>query len=229
MLRSVPDSTATFADLRGFLAEPGCAICRCAQQTADRFFTALLDEYINEPETRQALREVGGFCAFHAGELLARRNPLGTAILYNDLLSQRRATLERWRHQRPLRLSAPRGLTVGGEPHCPVCAAERETERRAAEVLARGLDEGALGAQWSGSTGLCWPHFSRVRPLARRGRVVLDEHQAAQLDQTLAELRLLIDSFDYRNREGRPPHIETAWRRAVPRAVGDRRMPPQPK
>ncbi len=227
MLGPSPDPTATFADLKVFLQQSGCAICRCARQTAERFFTALLDEYINDPETRQELRDAGGFCAFHAGELLARRNPLGTAILYNDLLSQRRALLERWR--RPRVLAAPRAGVAPNGRHCPVCAAERETERRAAEVLARGLDEGGLRAAWSASEGLCWPHFTTVHALARQGRVALDEVQTARMDQTLEELRLLIDSFDYRNRDGRPAHIETAWRRAVPWAVGDRRLPPPPK
>ena len=229
MLRAAPDPTATFADLKVFLQQPGCAVCRCAGQTAARFFEALLDEYINDPETRRELREMGGFCVFHAGELLARRNPLGTAILYNDLLSQKRALLERWRHPGPLGLGSSRGDAAPSARHCPVCAAERETERRAVEVLARGLDEGGLGQEWSASDGLCWPHFTAVRPLARRSRAALDDHQAARLDQTLVELQGLIDSFDYRNRDGRPPHIESAGRRAVPRAVGERRLPPPAK
>ncbi len=219
MLRAVPDTTATFADLRRFLTEPGCAVCRCAAQTTARFFEALLDEYINDPETRQELRDAGGFCPFHAGELLGRKNPLGTAILLADLLAQRRTQLERGR--------ALPGSAAGGR--CPVCAAERETERRAAEVFARGMDGGTLQEEWAASEGLCWPHFCAVRPLARRSRATLDAHQGRCLDAILGDLRALIDSFDYRYHGGRTPEVESAWRRAVPRAVGERRLPPAVK
>ncbi len=207
------------------MAEPGCAVCHCATQAEDRFFRAALYERVVEVPFRERLRETGGFCARHAQALLAYRDPLATAILYGDLLRQRRELLARWRDTRlPLRARGPawaRPDEAALSRRCMACAITAEAERRACAVLATGLGQGRLGEAWAASPGLCWPHFAMARPrCGGAARRLLDDVEAQRLQALGADVQALIDSFDYRSDGQRPPQVESAWRRAVAALVG---------
>lgn len=217
------ETTATFGDLQRLLpAGGGCAVCRYVAQSERRFFDSLFYENINDVPLRARLRAGNGFCERHIATLLSYRDPLATAILYGDLLSGKRQLLAGWRRAR-----VPRGLSARAELHaaaigrdCPACEAETQAARRACEVLAAGLDTGALRAAWRASDGLCWPHFVAARAECRAGRALLDEVQADRLDRLAADVQALIDSFDYRHQAARPPQVESAWRRAVAAVAG---------
>jgi hypothetical protein len=207
------ETSATFQDLHRMLSQPGCAICRYMAQSEHRYFDTLLYEEVTSPATEQRLRASVGFCPRHLRTLLAWRDPLATAILYKPILHDKLRLLAEWRRARRPPRPDPRMEAVGLD--CPACAAERESERRALEVLAEGLERGSLRPAWEASEGLCWPHFVGARRLCRQARAVLDAVEAERLQALATDLETLIDSFDYRSRVQRTPGVETAWRRVV--------------
>jgi hypothetical protein len=215
MARAALETSATFQDLERFLAGPGCALCRYVAQSEHRYFDTLLYENVTEPATERRMRASQGLCARHLAALLGWRDALATAILYKPVLNDKRRLLAQWRRgqARGAGRPDPRLAAIGLD--CPACEAEREGQRRAAEVLAGGLDGGALAEPWRRSDGLCWRHFVAVRPLARAGRALLDQVQAERLDALAADVQAFIDSFDYRHQGERPPQVETSWRRLV--------------
>jgi hypothetical protein len=211
------ETTSTFADLQSFLAEEGCAICRYREQTEDRYFDALLYENVNDVNTRTRLRSSGGFCARHARVLVECGEALGTAILYGDLLNERR----RWLHRANAAKALPGGLAKSGFGRdCPACEAGQGAERRCAEVMAAALDAHKLTEPWKRSDGLCWPHFLLVRSLCRAGRKDLDDVEMQCLDRLADDVRELIESYDYQWSGTRPPRVVSAWRRVVDVIIG---------
>ncbi len=211
------ESTATYADLQVFLQEPGCAICRVVDQSSRRYFDDLLYENVNDVTLRKRLRDGGGFCRAHAQTLVGFGEALGTAILYGDLLNQRR----RWLHEGAASRVLPAGraaLELGRD--CPACEMEHQSERRAAEVLSSALNEGKIGALWQGSDGLCWPHFLLVRGLCHAGRKELDHVESECLDRLAGLVTELIASYDYQWKGTRSPQVASAWRHVVAMVTG---------
>ncbi len=174
------ETGATFQDLQEFLRLEGCAVCRYTVQSCHRYFDTLLYEGANDPAVHARFEQGGAFCPLHGETLLAWRDALATALIYGNLVSQRRRLLAHWRsgglHGRGPR-AADVDRTLPGRD-CPACAAEREATTRACAVLAGGLRSGPLAAAWQASPGLCWPHFLTVRAqCAGPTRPLLDEVQ----------------------------------------------------
>jgi len=212
MARAAFETSATFQDLWQFLGESGCAVCRQEAQSDRRYFDTLLAENVTSPATEARLRASGGFCRRHLATLLARREAMATAILYRSLLLDAQRQVAAWRAQRTRR-AGPGMQPARPAASCPACEAEAAGGRRAAEVLAAGLNSGVVRERWQASQGLCWPHFLSVRPLCRAGREVLEQIQSERLGALAADIEELISSFDYRNESGRSEQAETAWRR----------------
>jgi hypothetical protein len=214
------DTSATHQDLVQFLAQPGCAICRYAAQAEQRYFDTLLYERVLSPAVAQRMRASNGLCGRHLETLLAWRNPLATAILYQYVLQEHRQELARWRHSPRGRPPLHRGGKAPIGRHCPACEAEGEAEERACDVLAAGLDSGSLRAAWEASAGLCWPHFTATRPRCRGGRASLDAVEAEALDRLAADVEASIRSYDYQWQGTRSPDVEAAWRHVVAAMAG---------
>ena len=217
------ETGATFQDLQEFLRLEGCAVCRYAVQSCHRYFDTLLYEGANDPAVHARFEQGGAFCPLHGETLLAWRDALATALIYGNLVSQRRRLLAHWRsgglHGRGPR-AADVDRTLPGRD-CPACAAEREATTRACAVLAGGLRSGPLAAAWQASPGLCWPHFLTVRAqCAGPTRPLLDEVQDRGMGQLERDVRALAESFDYQSTIARTPEIESAWRRSVDAVVG---------
>lgn len=163
MNQSIFESSATFQDLQRFLAEFGCAICRCSVQAEERYLDALLYENASSPATEERMLQSNGFCGRHLETLLSHRDPLGTAIIYRIILLHRRRELAKWRKARVWGHQALHKdlRVVGIGLQCPACEAERGAERRAYEVLAAGLDTGALLDAFKGADG--WAVLAPLR------------------------------------------------------------------
>lgn len=211
MAKATWETTATFADLRGYLSQPGCAICSCVGQSRRRFLEDLMYENVNDVGLRDRLRKGGGFCLRHVRALLDRKQPLGTAILYGDLLRQRlRSFAAR---------GGPRALPLAQD--CPLCQVESESARRASEVFAYALDAGRLQAEWEASEGFCWPHFIACRRLVRGQRAVLDRVEERCLVDVATNVEALIASYDYTWTGTRSSEVAGAWRKVVAVVTGE--------
>src|SRR5438477_5670585 len=75
-----------YHELLDALSEPGCAICRRAEEAVDDAIAAILHEQANDRAFREQLLRSGGFCREHAWRLVGHHDILGTAILHRALL-----------------------------------------------------------------------------------------------------------------------------------------------
>lgn len=218
-MAGLDETSATLQDLSSWLPEPGCAICKVVSRSVGRYLDALLYEGANDPEVHAGFEAGGAFCAMHAQGFCERRDPLGGALIYGNLVHQRLRLLERRRRPGALRPEALRRTLPGRI--CPACAVEREAEARATAILAGELRSGSLTEAWRSSTGLCWPHFLAVRARLRgRPRELLDEVEEEGLRRLDADVQALVASFDYRHQGGRTPEVESSWRRALDAVLG---------
>jgi hypothetical protein len=192
------------------LEQPGCPVCRLADQAARRFFEALFYEQVTDPQTRARLRRAGGFCRAHTAIVLQLGDSLGSSLIYADLLREAVKLL-------------------GGDfaAGCPACeAAAGAVDRALAALLCHLVDEDVLAAYRKGD-GLCLEHLrqaiSRFRP-ARRRRPSTDAARLIQIEtERLGRLAAECEEFaaksDYLRRgEPRGPESD-AWQRAA-RKVG---------
>jgi len=85
------------AELIDTLTEAGCAFCRLAARSVSRYLDILSYENVNDVDLRATIREGIGLCNRHAWQFIdGTRTPLGTAIIYRDLIRtlQQRTTEE---------------------------------------------------------------------------------------------------------------------------------------
>jgi hypothetical protein len=236
--------TTSFFDLRDVLAQPGCPVCRLRARDTERFLESLLWEQVNDPDTRQQIRQARGFCPEHTRQLAGRQASLGIAILTQDVLHSLLDVLEDTRWQAAPRLSLKRALealdrsrpTVGAaelvarlapQRSCLVCQQANTMETIYLDTLLdRLLEEGGLLPAFQASDGLCLPHLRLI--LARgRDRAVCEalvSAQAASWKRLDADLIEFIRKNDYRFREEPWGQERDAWRRAAA-ALGGSRAP----
>ena len=97
-------------DLMLALAQPGCPVCRLTRQLVGSYLDGISYELVNDVATREKLSKSLGYCAAHGQELLALKDSLGTAIIYNHIFTE---------VQRILAKRAPGNLTsdaLGDKP-----------------------------------------------------------------------------------------------------------------
>ena len=156
------------------------------RRTAARQLDIISYEAVNDIDLRARLRAARGFCTRHAWQFLEEtRDPLGTALIYRDIINTLAAAAsgqgERdgvlglaLRAYRALRRRDARWLSgiVSPTVGCLICAAERETEDLYLTTLVREMAANAsFSAIWSRSDGLCWPHLSAAGARTKERRV----------------------------------------------------------
>jgi hypothetical protein len=191
--------------------EPGCLLCTLIAARIRQHIEWLLYESVNDVGFRRQWREAVGFCPRHAWMLAEPQDALGMAILYLDLYESYGAGLARRRAGMP----------------CRLCEHEAEVLKFALAELQRRWDEVAFANAVRDSDGLCLPHLRVVRRRLPHGSV-LEALRAATLRtlrQMPADLRALIESFDYQHAPATAPRIKLAWRRALEQVVGGRDAP----
>ncbi len=211
-------------DLERALAEPGCAICRLAQQGVLRFFDGLLYENANDAAIRQRVADALGFCNRHAWQMRAQGGALGIALLNRDALRQ-------WQRQLERAPARGRGITRARQSaahanrarrECLACEKQNEIETRLIAALIESLSDEDFCARLRDSAGLCRPHFARACQVASHIETLdaLIEIQSAVNARLIAELDEFIRKNDYRfigegfGAEG------DAWLRALERLAG---------
>src|SRR5713226_6380714 len=149
------DSTAF--EVREALDQAGCPVCRLAVRSVGRWLTSVAYDQINDIQLRDRLRAARGFCNVHSHRWLREvGNVLGTAIVYQDLLTAALRELEGENVQRGQRWRAILGTPSADVGDCPACGAQTEAEERylTALLATAAADPHAL----DGSEGMCLRH-----------------------------------------------------------------------
>ena len=169
------------AELIDTLAEPGCAFCRLAARSVSRYLDILSYENVNDVDLRATIREGIGLCNRHAWQFIdGTRTPLGTAIIYRDLirtLQQRTAD-----SPRPTDEVAARLRALVPARSCVACGALATMVNDCAHQVLQSWADPAFRAAFAQSDGLCWAHFLATLEadrFARRWRGLLDAQHAA--------------------------------------------------
>jgi hypothetical protein len=219
-------------------ARPGCLICHCLREAADRHLAAVLREHVTDPLTRRRLARAAGFCATHAAALGEMPDAaLGTAIVYQELVE--RAC--RWLDETARASGAParrrgwraligrlRGGTVPPRPprergeRCAVCVDLVAVEGSHLDALLSGLADPALASAYAGSDGLCLPHLGLALERAgmRSQAARLVELTRPKLRALADNLRRFVDKHDHRVRPTFTDQEAAAWRQALALLAG---------
>ena len=176
------------------LAETGCVICRLAARSVSRYLDILSYENVNDVALRGIIREGIGLCNRHAWQFIdGTRTPLGTAIIYRDLirtLQQRTTDAIRPSDGTTARL---RGLLPG--PPCVACEALAAMVKDCAHQIQQSWADPAFRVAFAKSDGLCWSHVLATLEADRLGRR-WRELLAAMAEDPAA--RLAVEMFCYR-------------------------------
>jgi hypothetical protein len=214
---AAPRDSTSF-EVREALDQGGCPVCRLALRSVGRWLRSVAYEQINDIQLRDRLRAARGFCNLHAHRWLREvGSVLGTAIVYQDLLTAALRELDGENVQRGQRW---RAILGGSDPSegCPACAAQIEAEERYLTALLATV--AAEPGVVDGTEGLCVRHTRAAQRRGGPGADPLVKLTRSAVEQLLAELSEVIRKEDYRFRhEPRTDAERTATARAVARAA----------
>ena len=194
--------------------EPGCAICRLALRTADHYITVYCSDNVTDIDIRAEMRSANGFCNTHAWALPDKRDALGLAITYGDIIKnlrrqlqdadagRRRGRLGRWwfRLLRNWRLRTPKGAVFARPEPCPACRLQWRAEWRYAATFADYAGDPMLNERYRAGDGLCLGHVQLVAAAAADAAALelLTETESARWADLRARLDEIIRKADYR-------------------------------
>jgi len=201
-----PEKHRPFYSLLDAFKERHCPICYLARKSVTSFLDDFLYEGINDPGMRDAIRNAGGFCEKHYWQLVSFGDPLGNAIILQDLLAVVQKT-------------SPFGdikadKKVGGE--CPSCQIFEDSEKRYSNVFVENFEYPELRSGFQNSCGLCLGHFaSIIKFLNKEQQAWLLAVEKQKLDALVDELSEFKEKFNYkRSAEGFGADRDV-WIRAV--------------
>ncbi|HHF98828.1 MAG TPA: hypothetical protein ENL39_05010 [Candidatus Aerophobetes bacterium] len=205
------DSTY-FELLDAIKEEESCPICSLVEKSESRYITSLFYELVNDYKVRERLRNSYGFCPEHAR--LARKlgNPLGIAIIYEDICSTIVEHMERGKE-----------FFLPGKG-CPVCELVNEAENRYIQTFLKSFSSKDFQKIYKQGFGLCMYHFLLVYSelSSREEKNILREYQLNKLREFSVQLTEFIRKHDYRfSREGFGKEA-TSWRRIVGKIAGSK-------
>jgi uncharacterized protein (DUF2237 family) len=192
-----------------------CAICYLKQRAAERSLRGLYTELVNDYDLRLRWRKTSGFCRLH-GELASRiGDPLGTAILYLDMVDNSQATGNDVTRSTPWARKRPQ---PSKDAKCLCCTDEQAAEARYLEAVANGMRRGNsfIDSLTASHYGLCIAHSSSLE-----GMLPADVAQTLQQEklQRLAllkeQLAEIIRKSDYRYQHEPRGNEKDAWLRAL--------------
>lgn len=117
--------TRTYFDLLDAFGQDGCPVCRLALAGVQHSFESINYDGVNDLGFRQQTRAAHGFCNRHAYQWLQTAHILGTALIYDQLLTDTTDVLERMRFRKASILSrvvfAPRRFRVASSRRADRC------------------------------------------------------------------------------------------------------------
>ena len=219
MSPAAPRDSTSF-EVREALEQSGCPVCRLALRSVGRWLTSVAYEQINDIELRDRLRGARGFCNVHAHRWLREvGSVLGTAIVYQDLLTAALRELDGENVPRGQRWRSILGGQAPEAGECPACAAQTEAEERylTALLATAAADPRAL----DGTEGMCVRHTRAAQRRGGPGAERIVQLTRSAIERLLGELSEVIRKEDYRFRhEQRTDAERTATSRAIARAAG---------
>jgi hypothetical protein len=219
MSPAAPRDSTTF-EVREALDQAGCAVCRLALRSVGRWLTSVAYEQINDIELRNKLRAARGFCNVHAHRWRREvHSVLGTAIVYQDLLTAALRELDAENVQRGSRWRAILGAQSAEVGDCPACREQTEAEERylTALLATAAADPHALER----SDGMCVRHARAAQRRSGPGADQVVQQTRSAIERLLDNLGEVIRKEDYRFRhEPRTDDERAAPSHAVARAAG---------
>jgi hypothetical protein len=132
------------------ITSEGCPICNIVEKSIECFFNNILYESVNDIGFRREFDSAGGFCNYHAYQLVGYHDVLATTLLYQSVVQRCINALKAMKsHGNKKQKSA-----------CPVCAVIADVESRFILNLRRYLIEDCdIIEKYKHSWGLCIPHL----------------------------------------------------------------------
>lgn len=224
MARRPAEPHSQHFNLRDALEQPGCAICTLVVKVVANDLDYLLYERVNDAGTQQELHASGGFCHRHAWELCKFGDGMGVGMLYQTLLEQAVASLQR----------QPRGREpIGGPPPtspCHSCRQADEVTQRYLAIFLENFDNPTFQSSLERAHGLCLPHIRQAVALCRKDpqRAALMKWEREKLATLLGHLKEFLRKHNYRYiDEGYREREGSSWLQAVEMFVGKPGKAPQ--
>jgi len=181
-----------FFEMQKACEKQGCPLCRIVSDRAARYIDNTLFEHVADRGFRALYREAGGFCSFHARNLVSFRDGLAVAILGQDILQRRIESFERRQKWKP-------------KGRCPVCIERENIEQEYLDFLAssdgNSNEEKELREFFTKSDGLCAPHYDALLflPNGRKRSVPrwIINFQESKLKELLKRLEKFIELSAY--------------------------------
>ncbi len=195
----------------------GCALCVLEKEAMHANFDALLYENVNNPGTRNDLRESRGYCPYHAHVLVGFHDTLALSILYKDQALLAADFLEKY--------TTRKNLLAEWTKHeiCPGCRKTVEIRRHYIGILVEGLAQPEMREAFLKNFHLCLNHFLMLMDALHDDafKGLLAEKMKKRLSDLADRLEKYCQDCQ-KNAEGEvvdSPH-RFAWREAVETAVG---------
>lgn len=220
--------TRTFFDLLDAFGQDGCPVCRLALAGVHHSLDSLNYDGVNDLGFRQQTRAAHGFCNRHAYQWLHTAHILGTALIYDQVMTDSIAALGQMRFRkrsilaRFVSLVRGRGSRTGSavlvpQETCPICMLLDVQERTLISTLVEALREGPFRQAYSQSAGLCLPHLRHALDAAPDAEVFMALRDDAMRNQERLheQMREIIRKHDYRYRDESSGQETGAAARAV--------------
>jgi len=191
--------------------EPGCPVCRTLRNAERRYWSFFLHEGFQDPEAALRVARSIGYCRRHADQLELEHDLFAAAKLTRASVLGALEQLE----PKPGRRSTP-----AAGSRCPVCRSLVSSEQDALAALGRLLEDAAFAERYRHSDGLCFDHVGLALTRRTQGAGLIRAHARATLDGHEAQLRRLVQSFDYRAKPA-DAELASAWKRATQALRGD--------
>lgn len=202
-----PEKHLGYFKLMDSFHKKGCPVCSRNQEVAHNYLENLLYENVNDSDVRLKLRNSFGFCKEHVKTLIQIGDSLGTAIIYNDLLSLFESILV----QNEIAVFSNRNT-------CLVCNLVAEETESDIKIFINYFDDSVFRKEFNFSDGLCAHHLILLLQKCklkdqRDFYVLFHKKKIARLKKNLNEL---IRKNDYRFRsEGFTAEEGYSWIEAV--------------
>lgn len=192
----------------------GCPICRLLVRAEEGLIKSILYEQVNDPHTREKIRESLGFCPYHAwmiSDIISREpgiDGLGASIIYLDVLSTYMNYIDE--------LGEP--VLTDYNSKCIICGHLREFEEIYLSEFTSCLRNGDLIKRYRRSEAvLCHKHFHLIYNSidSRELQAEFYNIQQEKIKKIIMELREYIRKQDYRVAEEVSPREARAWKKAI--------------
>jgi len=200
-----------YFDLLDAMKEESCPICFLIQRSESQYLDNLFYELVSDPGVREKLRKSYGFCGKHAKLAKRTGNPLGIAIIYEDISLTLREKIEKEKE-----------IPLPGEG-CIICKLVAEVEERYIQSFLKNFSKKNFQNLFRKSFGLCIHHFFYIhsRLSTQEEKRVLKEYELQKLDEYISQLREFIRKHDYRYSHEGFGREATCWKKIVDKIVGN--------